>query len=215
MEKDVIVAIVLISISTILIAFVLIAYFYQKKQNADTQREISDQDLLRMIFNEPDQLISPHQLRDKTGVTLNQARGRLSALMTYGLLSRSHNKSARYFYSLQSPLEELPPLSLSSDPFLTVEDLLQIFEAYNYRVTPQNLIMATGLPLAVIKREMKYFEKQGIVQKLQRANQSGMMMERFFVLQDPYRGDPDRFRAKAGVLDLEMREILRNDNLIV
>ena len=75
--------------------------------------------------------------------------------------------------------------------------------------------MATGLPLAVIKREMKYFEKQGTVQRLVRANTSGMAMERFFVLQDPYRSDPDRFRAKAGVLDLELREILKNDNLIV
>lgn len=215
MEKDMIILTVLFSVSALLIGFVIAMYYYQKKQNADTQREISDQDLLRLMHNEPDQLLSPHQLRDKTDLTLNQARGRLSALMAYGLLRRSTNSKGRFFYSLGEPLVEAPDLNLSSDPFLTVEDLLKIFEHYDYRVSAQSLIMATGLPLAVIKREMKYFENQGIVQRLSRANASGMMVERFFVLQDPYRSDPERFRAKAGVLDLEMREILRNDNLIL
>lgn len=205
----------LFSVCALLIGFIIAMYYYQKKQNSDTQREITDQDLLRLIHNEPDQLLSPHQLRDKAGITIHQARGRLSSLMVYGLLRRSSNSRGRHFYSLNEALEEAPDLNLSSDPFLTVEDLLKIFEHYHYRVTPINLIMATGLPLAVIKREMKYFEKQGIVQRLVRANASGMAMERFFVLQEPYRSDPERFRAKAGVLDLELREILLNDNLIV
>lgn len=215
MDKDAIILTVLGLTSVALIVFIIVWYYHQQKQNADTQRQISDQDLLRLIDQEPDQFLSPHQLADKTDMSLNQARSRLSALMMYGLLNRSHNKSARYFYSLIQPLQEAPDFKLSPDPFLTVEDLLTIFEHYNYRLTPQNLIMATGLPLAVIKREMKHFEKEGIVQRLQRANQSGMMMEKFFVLQDPYRGDPERFRARAGVLDLEIREILRNDNLIL
>lgn len=215
MEKDMIILTGLLGFMTLLIGFVITMYYYQKKQNADTQREISDQDLLRLLHNEPDQLLSPHLLRDKTELTLSQARGRLSALMMYGLLRRSSNSRGRHFYSLNEALEEAPDLGLSSDPFLTVEDLLKIFEHYHYRVTPINLIMATGLPLAVIKREMKYFEKQGIVQRLVRANANGMAIERFFVLQEPYRSDPERFRAKAGVLDLEMREILRNDNLIL
>ena len=205
----------LLSVGVLLIGIVIALVQYQKKQNADTQREITDQNLLRLIHREPDQLLSPHQLRDKTGLTLNQARNRLSALMYYGLLRRSTNSRGRLFYSLNEALEETPDLTLSPEPFLTVEDLLKIFAHYEYRVSPQNLIMATGLPLAVIKREMKYFEKQGIVQRLSRSSPSGMMVERFFVLQEPYRSDPERFRAKAGVLDLEMREILKNDNLIL
>lgn len=215
MEKDVIIIIGLFVFSAVLILFVIASYYYQQKQNADTQRQISDQDLLRLIDREPDQFMSPHLLTERTELTLNQSRARLSALMSYGILNRSGNKKGRHFYALNETLLEAPDLSLSPDPFLTVEDLLAIFKRYHYRVTPQNLIMATGLPLAVVKREMKHFEKEGIVQRLQRANQSGMMMERFFVLQEPYRSDPEQFRARAGVLDLEIKEILRNDNLIL
>lgn len=215
MEKDVIIIISLFAFSAVLILFVIASYYYQQKQNADTQRQISDQDLLRLIDREPDQFMSPHLLEERTELTLNQARARLAALMSYGILSRSGNRKGRYYYSLNETLEEAPDLQLSPDPFLTVEDLLSIFAHYNYRVTPQNLIMATGLPLAVVKREMKHFENEGIVQRLQRANQSGMMMERFFVLQEPYRSDPEKFRARASVMDLELREILKNDNLIL
>lgn len=215
MNSDLIIILSIFAFSALLIGFVFIAVAYQNKQNEDTQRSVSDQDLLRLIANQPDQLLSPHQLAGQTGLTLPQARGRLSALTMYGILNRSHNKKARYFYGLNEPLQESPELGLSPEPFLTVEDLLSIFAHYDYRVTPQNLIMATGLPLAVIKREMKHFEKEGIVQRLQRAAQSGMVMERFFVLQEPYRSDPSRFRARAGELDLELREILLNDNLIV
>jgi len=77
------------------------------------------------------------------------------------------------------------------------------------------MIMATGLPLDVLKRELKYFEKQKTVQKLKRADAQGMITKRFFVLQDPYRSDPEHFRARAGQLDLELKEILVNENLIV
>ncbi len=188
---------------------------YSKKTNRKTQRHLSDRDLLRMLRDEPDQLLSPHQLRDKTEMTLNESRTRLSALMSYGILQRSSNSKGRHFYGTREPVNEPPELALSPDPFLTVEDLLQIFEAYDYKVTAQQMIMATGLPLDVLKRELKYFEDQKIVQKLKRTDAQGMTTKRFFVLQDPYRSDPERFRSQADKLDLEMREILLNDNLIV
>lgn len=216
MEKDVVIISVLLGISAILIAWVIIQHYYKQRQNADTQRQISDQDLLRLLHQQPDGYLSPHMLSDQTELTLNQARSRLNALMMFGILTRSANKKARYFYSLADPLQEAPDLDLSNDPFLTVEDLLQLFECYNYRISPQNLIMATGLPLAVVKREMKHFEKEGMVQMIYRnATGTGAVAERFFVLQEPYRSNPEQFRAKAGVLDQEMREILKNDNLIV
>jgi hypothetical protein len=136
-------------------------------------------------------------------------------LFSYGVLQRSYNSRGRHFFGTRDPIEEVPEFKLSNDPFLTVEDLLQIFEAYDYKVTAQEMIIATGLPLAVLKRELKYFEAQKIIQRLQRTDSNGMVMKRFYVLQDPYRSDPDRFRDQADRLDLEMREILLNDNLIV
>jgi len=215
MSGDAIAGFVVIAIVIAMIAFGIAIWQYQKKTNAKTQRDISDRDLLRLIASQPDQLLSPHQMRDKTGMTLNQCRTRLSALFSYGILYKSSNSRGRSFFGFHVPLIERESLDLSEDPFLTVEDLLQIFEVYDYRVTPQDLIMATGLPLSVIKREMKHFEKEGILQRLSTMRQQGMTMMRFFVLQEPYRSDPEQFRRRAGVLDLEMREILRNDNLIV
>lgn len=215
MEKDTIVLLVLAGTVTLLLTFLLVMYYSQQKTNRETQRQLTDRELLQMIAAEPDQLLSPHQLSEKSGLTLNEARTRLNSLMMFGVFNRSMNRKGRYFYSLQETLREAPDLSLSTDPFLTVEDLLEIFAHYDYRVSPQELIMATGLPLEIIKREMKYFEDQKIVQRLQRSDSNGMVTRKFYVLQDPYRSDPDRFRAQAGKLDLEMREILRNDNLIV
>ncbi|MEM1356675.1 MAG: hypothetical protein AAGF89_00645 [Bacteroidota bacterium] len=214
MAKEAVLGIV-ISVCVAMIVFAIAWYRYEQKRNRETQREISDRDLLRLLNDQPDKLLSPHQLRDLTGLSLGKARGRLSSLFMYGILNRSSNSRGRHFYGFKHPLEEEPDLPLSSDPFLTVEDLLQIFEVHDQRVSAQELIMATGLPLAVIKREMKYFEKQGIVQKLQRADAMGTMTSRFFVLQEPYRSNPNLFREKASVLNLEMRELLRNDNLLV
>lgn len=215
MEKDTIIVLCLFGVSALLLLFVVWMYYYQQSSNRQTQRHLTDKDLLLMLHNEPDQLLSPHQLTDKTELSVHEARARLTALHTYGILQRSYNSRGRHFYGTRDPITDPPELSLSNDPFLTVEDLLQIFEAYDYKVTAQQMIMATGLPLAILKRELKYFESQKIVQKLQRTDSNGMLMKRFYVLQDPYRSDPDRFRAQADQLDLEMREILLNDNLIV
>lgn len=215
METKLIVLLIVMLVLVVLPLTFAIWYEWNKKKNTrETQRILSDPDLLRLIHNEPDQMVSPHILADKTDLTRNEARSRLTSLMTYGVLNRSIGGN-RYFYGLKEPLGEDKNLTLSPDPFLTVEDLLVIFEAHNYRVSAQELIMATGLPLAVIKREMKHFEKEGIVQSMRGYAPSGFVISRFFILQEPYRSNPERFRARASQLDLELREILTNENLIV
>jgi len=49
-------------------------FAYNKKTNRKTQRFLSDRDLLRMLRDEPDQLLSPHQLSNKTELTLRESR---------------------------------------------------------------------------------------------------------------------------------------------
>lgn len=212
--KFIVLVVVLLVLVVFPLAFAVWWQMTHNKNTRETQRTISDPDLLRLIRNEPDQMVSPHILADKTDLSVNEARSRLSALMSYGILNRSLGGN-RHYYALKEPLREDKKLSLSPDPFLTVEDLLTIFEAHNYRVSAQELIIVTGLPLGVLKREMKHFEQEGIVQSMRGYAPSGFVISRFFILQEPYRSNPDRFRAQAGKLDLEMREILRNDNLIV
>jgi hypothetical protein len=216
MEPKVVLPIIMV-MSFIVFPLVLAVWLIisQARNRKVTQRVISDPDLLRLIHNEPDQLVSPHILRDRTGMTLNQSRHRLSGLYMYGLLNKSVSNGTRYYYSLKEPLKEAPDLNLSPDPFLTVEDLLKIFEAYHYRVSAQDLIIATGLPLGVIKREMKYFQKRGIIQFMRGMAPQGVVSNRFFILQEPYRSNPEKFRARASTLDLELKEILLNENLIV
>lgn len=214
MDEAALIAII-VGLVVSLTALVLVLVHHQLKQNASTQREITDADLLRLIDQQPDGLLSPHRLRDYSGLSLGAARGRLNALAHYGVLRRSSNSKGRHFFGLRDPLEEKEGLELSSDPFLTMEDLMAIFKVHDFRVTAQELIVTTGLPLAVIKREMKYFEKKGIVEKLQRSDSNGVMIRRFFVLQDPYRTDHDLYLRKSPGLNLEMKEILLNENLIV
>lgn len=215
MDNGLIFAFSLLGFSAVLILVVILLYWNQQKNIRKTQRLLNDRDLLRLIRDEPDGLISPHQLRDKTELNLTEARNRLNALTTARLLRRSVNSKGRHFFAPRGPVEEPPALNLSPAPFLTVEDLLQIFVAYDFRVTPLELIMVTGLPLQVIKREMKYFEKQNIVQELKRHDSSGMTVDRLYVLQEPYRSDPERFREKAETMDLEMEKILVNEKLLV
>ncbi|MEL7159863.1 MAG: hypothetical protein AAFN92_03825 [Bacteroidota bacterium] len=198
-----------------LVALAIALYAHAKARSPETQRLLSDRDLLELIQGQPDQLLTPHQLRDASELTLTQARGRLSDLFMYGILTRSYNSKGRYFYGLSDPLSKQPDLELSPEPFLTVEDLLALFDTYGNQITAQEMIVATGLPLAIIKRELKHFEKEGIVQVLKRSQGQGMTTRRFIVLKEPYRSNPEQFRQKAGVLDLELKEILRNDNLLV
>jgi hypothetical protein len=213
--EDAVILSLTFGLGIILIALVIFLVARQNKQNASTQREITDADLLRLIDQQPDGLLSPHRLRDLTGLSLAEARGRLNAMSHYGILRRNSNSKGRHFFGLRDSLEEKEALDLSTDPFLTMEDLMLIFRAHDFRVTAQELILATGLPLAVIKREMKYFEKKGIVEKLQRSDSNGVMIRRFFVLQDPYRTDHDLILRESPGLNKEMKEILLNENLIV
>lgn len=194
--------------------FVIAQSIYKSRARKRTQRTISDPDLLRFIHNEPDQMASPHILSTKTGLSLNEARSRFGELMMYGILNRNIGGS-RHYFSLKEPLPKEKDLQLSPDPFLTVEDLLIIFEAYSGRVSAQDLIMATGLPLGVLKREMKHFEKQGITRGMRGYASNGLVMQRFFILEEPYRSNPERFRAKAGQLNLELKKILVDEKYLV
>lgn len=208
-------AIIFFSVIAVLVLVALWLYYSGQKTNSDTQRNITDRDLLRLISSQPDGLVSPHMLADQTDLSLNQARSRLNSLMLFGILSRSANRRGRYFFELVQRLEEPEPLELSPEPFLTVNDLLTIFPAFGNRVSAQDLIMATGLPLAIIKREMRFFEKEGIVQMLYKSDSNGVVKRRTFVLQEPYRSDHQKFRDKAGVLDLKMKDILLDENLLL
>jgi hypothetical protein len=186
----------------------------QKKQVRDTQRIITDKALLQLFQDRPDGLLSTDKIQELTGLTKAEASARLSSLSLAKILRTGHTPGGlRVYYELTAPLEEVELEDLSPDPFITTEDLYKIFQAYDYRVSPQDLIMATGLPWKIIQREMKHFAKKKILDSvyINRPGDSPLQ----YVLKDPYLKNPDELLQEANVLDLEMKEILLTEDLLV
>ena len=213
-------AVLITVISVILLSVALVAVIYwaqnRMKDTSATQRAITDGELIKLFADQPDGLLSPHRLADLTDLSRSQARHRLNAFYAVGILKKSHNQKARSFFSLRDPYVEPPEVAFSPDPFLTMEDLMKLFRAHDGQLTVQQMLLATRLPLKVLRREMKHFEKEGIVEQLSTTHGSyGGTMAKFYVLQDPYRSDPTAFEARAGALDLELKELLTNEQLIV
>ena len=200
----------------LLTLFIIYAARKQQQTVRSTQEKLSDRDLLRKLSAQPDGFLSPHRLSEITSLSLSEARLRLSTLSTAGLIAAGYNARGRNYFRLCTPLIEIPPLDLSSDPFLTVEDILKIFGAYKFKLTEQDLILATGLPLALIRRELNHFEKQQVLETVYTSNPTGTAsQQRTYVLKEPYRSQPDAFLEQADAMDREVRTILRNDNYIV
>lgn len=209
--------IVLICLAVFFLGLIAWLIYYtqrRQKQNRDTQRIITDKELLKIFQNRPDGILSSTQIQELTGLSKTEATSRLQVLSMGHILRAGHaGGGMRLYYELTAPLEEVEIEGLSSDPFLTTEDLHKIFRAYDYRVSPQDLIMATGLPWKVIQREMKHFAKKKIIDAvfINRPGDSPLQ----YVLKDPYLQNPEAFLQEAETLDLEMKEILRNDDLLV
>lgn len=207
--------ILLATILTLVVLTLVIYLVWRQRTSASQQSKISDRDLLLRLSREPDGFLTPDRLSKSTQLTKGEARSRLMRLAMAGLLDQGYNRRLVSHYTLREPLDDREPPDLSADPFLTVDDLLLLFERYDFRPRDQDLIMATGLPLAMIRREMKYFASEGVVDILYLSAGYGKQSQRTYVLQEPYRSQPDAFRRRASRDDLELREILRNDNYIV
>lgn len=161
------VTVLLFLIGSLVALFAIPVYFYYrgKKQNVDTQRIITDLELLRLFEKQPGGLLSPEMVAEKTGLSKGEASSRLSSLSTGGLLSMGTNATGmKAYFELAAPLETVEGIKLSDEPFLTLEDLQQIFVAYDYKVSPHDLMVTTGLPWGLLSREMQHFRKSGIIE---------------------------------------------------
>lgn len=182
--------------------------------NRATQRQITDYDLLKLIEAQPDGLLTVQQLAEQTGMSTSQARRRLMLLQQWGILKILYGKTMRAYYSLLNPLDTRTPPALSAEPFLTVDDILQLFRHFDFRLSPQDLIMSTRLPANILKREMQYFQKEGVVQFLQQQSTYNPESQKFYVLQEPYRSHPEQFQQRQASMDLQLKTLLRKEDLI-
>ncbi|MGB3798584.1 MAG: hypothetical protein WA952_02145 [Lewinella sp.] len=186
-----------------------------RRARTDTHAKLSDRDLLQRIDRQPDGFMTVRRLTETTQLNTVESRTRLLELTAAGILEAGYNRQLVNHFTLRQPLDIREPPALSAAPFLTVEDILSLFEHYDFRPRDQDLIVATGLPMSLIHREMKYFAAEGIVDSLSFFAGVGKRSQRTYVLKEPYRSQPDNFRRRAETDDLELKTILRNDNFIV
>lgn len=192
-------------------------WWYNKsrdKTSTNTQRLITDREILELIDAQPDGLLSAKQLAAQTELSTSQAKVRLSTLLSFGALKSHYASNFQGYFSLVERLDKRMAPKLSEEPFLTVEDILALFRHFEFRLTPLKLIMATGLPITILKREIKYFQKQKILQSLTQSSHHSGVGSRSLVLLEPYRSNPERFLEKQLDLNRQVETILRKDDLV-
>lgn len=171
------------------------------------QSVITDKDLLLLFEQQPDGFLTKKEVMELTGLTKKQSTQRLQHLQMNQLLRASYTSSFRYYYKLYQPIDHREPPKLSNAPFLTVEDVLLLFKHFNYEFNLQDLVIATGLPLLVIKREMKYFVKEKIIEMLYTSMDAVGTTMKTYILREPYRSDPDKFLAMEGEINPQLEKI--------
>jgi hypothetical protein len=194
----------------------LIAFFTYRQENIseDTQRVISDLKLLRLFEQQPGGLLSAQMIADKTELTSGQASARLNALATGGLLTMGSNSmGTKYFYELAAPLEEIPGLQLSGEPYLTIEDLQEIFIAYDYKVSPHDIMVATGLSWKMLSLEMKHFRKKGVID-VALISRPGDSSKQYILNEAYHRSEKLDLKSRTRI-NAEVKQVLYDEQFLV
>lgn len=184
-----------------------------KKYNKTTEESraiISDRDLLLLMNSEPDRIISLENLAKKSGLQKSQASMRLSSLYMSGVL-RQMSSGFKSFYELKKAIDSKNLLKLSEKPFISIEDLFTLFEHYKHKMDLQDICVATGLPFKVIKREMKYFQQEGIVHHMHSYATDGTTANRFYTLQEEYKAHRENAGVRNAEINLDLEKIYREE----
>lgn len=202
--------IVFLSIAVIVGSIFLGLKFYNKKRE-ESQHYLSDKELLLLIDAEPDAMITKKQLARQTELTQSEASNRMSYLMMQGILRASYDSKFQYYYSLKEKIDHRDPPQLSAKPFLTVEDIILLFKHFDFNLSIQKICIASGLPVSVIKKEMKYFEKEKVIKTLYNTATDGFSTRTFYILQEPYRSNPDGYLDSEERMDLDLERLYEKE----
>ncbi|MEM8584311.1 MAG: helix-turn-helix domain-containing protein [Bacteroidota bacterium] len=199
---------------------ILLLLFYMRFYNKtlkESQRDLLDADLLELFDTQPDGMLTANRVAELTGLKKSAVKIRLQSLAHQRLVHMNYSTKMKAFYRLRTPIDQREVPKLSEEPFLTVQDVLVLFKHFDLKPNLQDLVVATRLPIKVIMREMRYFQKEGIIQILY-GSTDGMGTStgtKSFVLEEPYRSNPDQFLAKEERLNLELKEVLVKESLLV
>ncbi len=183
-----------LTIAVFMIPFLIVS---AQKRYMRTQSIISDRDILLMILSEPDRMMTVERLVRLTPLTKSEARTRLYSLRMSGILRQMSNGRMTKFYSLYDEDIDTQLLNLDDTPYLSTEDILQLFQHFDYNVDLTKLCFATNLPIKEIKREMNFYKKEGVIEELYHMTAGGVNKRYIYLLKEPYRSDPDLFLSEV------------------
>ena len=206
------IAVIILMVALLSAAGVFGLIFYAMRKQADdnysSQTHLTDKELFLLIQEQPDGIMTSERLAQTSGLTLKQAKSRLSYLSRNGLFNLHQGGFLKSHYSLKEKVDDGPSPKISDEPFLTVEDILLLFKHHDYKLTYQKICMSTGLPVSVIKEELEYFKKQKIISSVySTAITPGVQPTRLFLLEEPYRSSTDKFLEREQEMNLELKKI--------
>jgi len=175
----------------------------------ESHLHISDKELLLLISEQRDGLLSIKNATSLTGLTKAQLKKRFYIFQMKAIVNIGYTNSFKYYYSLKQPITKGPFPLLSSDPFLTIADLMALFKHFDYRLSLQDLCISTGLPVNVIANEMKHFLKEKIVAELNHSSADGMSSSKFYILTDAYRDNPEKYIENQEAINLDLSKIYK------
>lgn len=197
-----------------IIVLVILLFFYEKATSIKTPKQesihLSDRDLLLMLNSESDRILSPKNLADKTELTLFQADSKLKNLHRLGLAKKMVS-GVQFFYELKKPIVEADLVEMSDYPFISIEDLLALFNRHQGKMDIQDICVASGLPFQIIEREMKYFEQKGIIHKLSEMRLEGKTAKSFYTLQSTYKNIEAHDHLTLKEINLDLIEIYEKE----
>ncbi len=209
--------VVIISLMTVGFLMLFIGLLLQKKKTTEvrsTQRLVTDLDILRLFDKQPGGLLSADMVAEKTKLTKGEASSRLSSLSTGGLLIAGTNPTGmKYYYELSAPLEEIKGIQLSGEPFLTIEDLQEIFIAYDYKVSPHDLMVTTGLPWKMLSREMKHFRKEKVID-VAYIQRPGDSYKQYILMEEYHRSEALDLESRTRINE-EVKQVLYDERYLV
>ncbi|MBT8231912.1 MAG: hypothetical protein KJN84_04760 [Bacteroidia bacterium] len=176
------------------------------KAPLETQWKISDKELLLLFDEQIDGYLTVKTLVSLTKLTESEAKKRLHNLSYTQTITSRYTSWGNTHFTLKEKNDLRPSPKLSSNPFITTEDLFLLFKHHNYELTLQKICLNTGLPINVIVKEMKRFIKEKIVVKL---------VDRWFnssyVLSEPYRSRGIEEVKNEDFLDLDLSKIYKKE----
>lgn len=203
MSSESIVAIIAISVLLLLIGFAIKYSVDYYNKIYPSEYEVTDRDLMLAIRQEVDHIITTEALSAKLGITNKELKTRMNRLLYAGVIKKIYDSRMKALWTLKENLSSVKPINLSQPNRLSLMDIEKIFHEYGYKVTMSDLLMATGLPFVVLRKELKRLIKEGYIRKITNYDPTYSYASYFYILSQVSKEKLTLKSAEESELDLE------------